>query len=74
MRKFEDQLSRMQSLMTYGMLVNESNEGKSSFEHHRIASDGKAYGIFRECSKYYIKSAPAEKENLVLIVQDIYYF
>lgn len=50
--------------MTYGMLVNESNEGKSSFEHHRIASDGKAYGIFRECSKYYIKSAPAEKENL----------
>ncbi len=64
MRKFEDQLSRMQSLMTYGMLVNESNDKKGSFEYHKIASDGKAYGIFRECSKYYIKTAPGEKENL----------
>lgn len=64
MRKFEDQLSRMQSLMTYGMLVNEGNEKKGSFEYHRLASDGKAYGIFKECSKYYIKSAPAEKQNL----------
>lgn len=63
MRK-EDQLSRIKHLMGYGMLVNESNNRKGSFEHHSIASDGKAYGIFRECSKYYIKSAPAEKENL----------
>ena len=50
--------------MTYGMLVNEGNEKKGSFEYHRLASDGKAYGIFKECSKYYIKSAPAEKQNL----------
>ena len=63
MKKFEDQLSRMQSLMTYGM-VSESTNKKGSFEYHRLASDGKSYGIFKECSKYYIKSAPAEKENL----------
>ena len=63
MRKFEDQLSRMQSLMTYGM-VSESENKKGSFEYHRVASDGKAYGIFKECSKYYIKTAPGDKENL----------
>lgn len=64
MRNFDEQLSRMQSLMTYGMLVNESANKKGSIEYHRIASDGKSYGIFKECSKYYIKSAPADKENL----------
>lgn len=53
----------MQSLMKYGM-VSESTNKNASFEYHRIASDGKSYGIFKECSKYYIKSAPAEKENL----------
>ena len=63
MRKFEDQLSRMQSLMTYGM-VSESENKKGSFEYHRVASDGKAYGIFKECSKYYIKTAPGDKETI----------
>lgn len=63
MRKFEDQLSRMKSLMTYGM-VSESENKKGSFEYHRLASDGKAYGIFKECSKYYIKTAPGDKETI----------
>lgn len=61
MRKFEDQLSRMQSLMTYGM-VSESENKNGSIEYHKVASDGKAYGIFKECTKYYIKTAPADKE------------
>ena len=63
MKKFDEQLSRMQALMRYGM-VSESKSKNGSFEYHRVASDGKSYGIFKECSKYYIKSAPAEKENL----------
>ena len=63
MRKFEDQLSRMKSLMTYRM-VTESENKKGSFEYHRLASDGKAYGIFKECAKYYIKTAPGDKETI----------
>lgn len=63
MRKFEDQLSRMKSLMTYRM-VTESENKKGSFEYHRLASDGKAYGIFKECTKYYIKTAPGDKETI----------
>lgn len=49
--------------MTYGM-VSESENKKGSFEYHRLASDGKAYGIFKECSKYYIKTAPGDKETI----------
>lgn len=52
----------MQSLMTYGMLTTESTDKSRAIEYHKIASDGKAYGIFKECSKYYIKTAPADKE------------
>ena len=48
--------------MTYGMLTNESTDRSKSIEYHKLASDGKAYGIFKECSKYYIKTAPADKE------------
>ena len=48
--------------MTYGMLTTESTDKSRSIEYHKLASDGKAYGIFKECSKYYIKTAPADKE------------
>ena len=43
-------------------IVNESKDKNNSFEFHKVASDGKAYGIFKECTKYYIKTAPADKE------------
>ena len=43
-------------------IVSESKDKNNSFEFHKVASDGKAYGIFKECSKYYIKTAPADKE------------
>ncbi len=64
MGKFENQLSRMQSLMTYG-LTNESENKSGNIEFTKVASDGKAYGIIRECSRFYIKVADADKKNLV---------
>jgi len=64
MGKFENQLSRMQSLMTYGM-TNESENKSGNIEFTKVASDGKAYGIIRECNRFYIKVADADKKNLV---------
>lgn len=64
MGKFENQLSRMQSLMTYGM-TNESEDKSGNIEFTKVASDGRAYGIIRECNRFYIKVADADKKNLV---------
>jgi len=64
MGKFENQLSRMQSLMTYGMM-NESDNKSGNIEFSKVASDGKAYGIIRECSHFYIKVTDADKMNIV---------
>ena len=64
MGKFENQLSRMQSLMTYG-LVNESDNKSGNIEFSKVASDGKAYGIIRECNRFYIKVTDADKQNIV---------
>ena len=64
MDKFENQLSRMQSLMTYG-LVDESDNKSGNIEFSKVASDGKAYGIIRECNHFYIKVADADKMNIV---------
>lgn len=65
MGKFEDQLSRMKSLYTYGT-VSENNDRQSNYtiEYHATASDGKTYGIIKECSRYYIKYTTPEKETL----------
>lgn len=64
MGKFENQLSRMQSLMTYG-LVDESDNKSGNIEFSKVASDGKAYGIIRECNRFYIKVTDADKMNIV---------
>ena len=57
------QLSRMRSLMTFGI-----NEGKkvsySGVEYEKVGADGKLYGIVREGTKYYIKTSPSKKGNL----------
>ena len=59
-----DQLNRMKSLMNYG-LQNESKEAPySAVEYQKVGADGKVYGIVREGTKYYIKSAP-NKQNLI---------
>jgi len=63
MSNFEETIARMKGLYTYGKELNESNDIKAhTLEHHAIAADGKSYGIIKECSKYYIKSAPKDKE------------
>lgn len=58
------QLSRMKALMSYG--INESKQPEySSVEYHKVAADGKLYGIIREGAKYYIKVAKNAKAEVV---------
>lgn len=58
-----EQISRMKALMGYG-LQTESKTPYSAVENQKLGADGKMYGIVREGTKYYIKSAP-NKTNLV---------
>ena len=65
MPSFEDTLARMKGLYTYGNEVNESANLKThTLEHRAVAADGITYGIIKENSKYYIKSAPKGKETI----------
>lgn len=65
MSSFENTLSRMKDLYTYGKELNESSKSNAyTLEHSAVAADGKTYGIIRECNKYYIKSAPKGKEAI----------
>lgn len=56
-------LARMKALMGYG-LQTESKQAYSSVEYQKVGADGNVYGIVREGTKYYIKSAP-NKQNLI---------
>lgn len=56
-------MSRMKSLMNYG-LKTENKQAYSTVEYQKVGADGKVYGIVREGTKYYIKSAP-NKSNLI---------
>ena len=60
----KDQISRMKTLMGYGLQTESKNTTYASIEHQRVGADGNVYGIIREGSKYYIKTAP-KKKNLV---------
>lgn len=53
MNKFDNQISRMKAMMSYGL--NESKNQFSDVEYQREGADGKMYGIVREGTKYYIK-------------------
>ena len=65
MPSFNETLERMKSLYTYGKEMNESKNLKThTLEHRAVAADGITYGIIRENSKYYIKSAPKGKETI----------
>ena len=65
MASFENTLSRMKDLYTYGKDLNESKKTNAySLEHSAVAADGITYGIIRECNKYYIKKAQAGKEAI----------
>jgi hypothetical protein len=56
-------LARMKALMGYG-LQTENKQAYSSVEYQKVGADGNVYGIVREGTKYYIKSAP-NKKNLI---------
>ena len=56
-------LNRMKALMGYG-LKTENKQSYSSVEYQKMGADGKMYGIVREGTKYYIKTAP-NKQNLL---------
>ena len=72
MSNFNDQLSRMKALMTYGS-VNEDAKHISSYniEYKAKAADGKYYGIIRENSKYFVKVATPGKEMVAEAYQYI---
>lgn len=59
-----DEISRVKALMNYGLHTESKNTPYASIEFQKVGADGKVYGIIREGSKYYIKSAP-KKKNLV---------
>lgn len=63
MNKFDNQISRMKTMMNYG-LKTESKTQYSDIEYSRVGADGKLYGIVREGTKYYIKVS--NKTNNVL--------
>ena len=60
--KNNEQLDRMKALMNYG-LKTENKHSYSAVEYQKLGADGKVYGIVREGTKYYIKSA-SNKQNL----------
>ena len=59
-----DQLNRMKSLMNYGLQTESKQAPYSTVEYKKVGADGKVYGIVREGTNYYIKSAP-NKQNLM---------
>lgn len=59
-----DQLNRMKSLMNYGLQTESKKAPYSAVEYQKVGADGKVYGIVREGTKYYIKTAP-NKQNLI---------
>jgi len=65
MSSFEETLARMKGLYTYGQELNENKKTPNcTLEYHKQGADGVHYGIVKECSKYYIKSAPKGKETI----------
>lgn len=50
--------------MTYGQVNESANKSTGSLETYKVAADGKAYGIVRECHKFYIKTTTPDKANL----------
>ena len=60
----EQTMARMKALMGYGLQTENKKAPYSSVENQKLGADGNVYGIVREGTKYYIKSAP-NKANLV---------
>lgn len=60
-----DNIARMVHLYSYKSDTSTSNKPQSVVEYHKVAPDGKTYGILKEGTKYYIKVAPV-KDTKVL--------
>ena len=63
MGKFDNEISRMKAMMSYGSKTENSNQ-YSSVEYKREGADGKMYAIIREGAKFYMKVSD-KTNNLV---------
>ena len=62
-KNMNGQFDRMRQLMGYGL--NESKKQPyTGVEYHKVAADGKLYGIVREGTKFYIKVS-SKKDNVL---------
>ena len=62
-KNMNGQFDRMKQLMSYGL--NESKKQPyAGVEYHKVAADGKLYGIVREGTKFYIKVS-SNKDNVL---------
>ena len=62
-KNMNGQFDRMKQLMNYGL--NESKKQPyAGVEYHKVAADGKLYGIVREGTKFYIKVS-SNKDNVL---------
>lgn len=57
-------LDRMKTLMGYGLQNESANAPYSVVEYQKVAADNKVYGIVREGTKFYIKTAPLKDKVL----------
>ena len=64
MSKFDEQLSRMKALCTYGTVNEDKKQSNYTLEYHATAADGREYGIVKECSRFYIKSTTPDKKTI----------
>lgn len=60
--KVDKQLERMKYLMEFK--TPKAPQKSTSIEYSVVGADGKAYGIIREGTMYYIKTSTPEKKNL----------
>ena len=72
-KNFDQEIQKMKNLINYGVneSVNDATGSQSTVEYHQLGADGKTYGIIRENSKFYIKSAP--KKDTAILAEDYQY-
>ena len=62
---YDEQLSHISHLMFYNGGSESKKSNYTSVMNQKEGADGRVYGIVAEGTKYYIKSCPKGKENLV---------
>lgn len=72
-KNFDQEIQKMKNLINYGVneSVNNASGNQSTVEYHQLGADGNTYGIIRENSKFYIKSAP--KKDTAILAEDYQY-